>query len=91
MDRNQKKEASNVATQRFLMNGKTLLRAIRVVLVLALAAATSMLAPDPRPKHFSGVINDFTPITGGTTAYEVHGPWSLTLTMTPAKLISQPS
>jgi hypothetical protein len=79
VDRNQKKEASNVATQRFLMNGKTLLRAVRVVLVLALAAAASMLAQDPRPKHLSGVINDFTPITGGTTAYEVHGPWSLTL------------
>lgn len=61
------------------MNGKTLLRVVRVVLVLALATATSMLAQDPRPEHFSGVINDFTPITGGTTAYEVHGPWSLTL------------
>ncbi|MGB2662833.1 MAG: hypothetical protein WAK48_02440 [Candidatus Acidiferrum sp.] len=61
------------------MNGKTLLRAVRVLLVLALATATSMLAQDPRPEHFSGVINDFTPITGGTTAYEVHGPWSLSL------------
>ncbi len=61
------------------MNRKTLLRAVRVVVVLALATATSMLAQDPWPEHFSGVINDFTPITGGTTAYEVHGPWSLTL------------
>jgi hypothetical protein len=61
------------------MNGKTLLRAVRVVLVLALATATSTLAQDPWPGDFSGVINDFTPITGGTTAYEVHGPWSLTL------------
>jgi hypothetical protein len=61
------------------MNGKTLLRAVLVVLVLALATATSMLAQDPSPEHFSGVINDFTPITGGATAYEVHGPWSLTL------------
>lgn len=61
------------------MNGETLLRAVRVVLVLALATATSMLAQDPRPEHFRGVINDFTPITGGTTAYEVRGPWSLTL------------
>jgi hypothetical protein len=61
------------------MNGKTLFHAVRVVLILALATATSMLAQDPRPDHLSGVINDFTPITGGTTAWEVRGPWSLTL------------
>ncbi len=67
------------------MNGKTLLRTVRVALVLALATATSMLAQGSRPEHFSGVINDFTPITGGTTAYEVRGPWSLTLDHDTAK------
>jgi len=59
------------------MKEKTLLRAVRVLLVLAMATATSMLAQDPRPEHLSGVINDFTPITGGTTAWEVRGPWHL--------------
>jgi hypothetical protein len=31
------------------------------------------------PTHFRGVINDFTPITVGTSPWELHGPWSLTL------------
>jgi hypothetical protein len=61
-----------------LMNGKILLLAVRVLLVFAMATATSMLAQDPRPEHLSGVINDFTPITGGTTTWEVRGPWHLT-------------
>jgi hypothetical protein len=29
--------------------------------------------------HLGGVINDFTPITAGTSPWEVRGPWSLTL------------
>jgi hypothetical protein len=61
------------------MNRNTLLRAVGVALVLALATATSMLAQEPKSEHFRGVINDFTPISGGTAAYEVRGPWSLTL------------
>jgi hypothetical protein len=61
------------------MNRKTLWQGVRVVFVLALATATTMLAQDPRPQQLRGVINDFTPISGGTAAYEVRGPWSLTL------------
>ena len=29
--------------------------------------------------HLEGVINDFTPITAGTSPWELRGPWSLTL------------
>jgi len=29
--------------------------------------------------HLKGVINDFTPITAGTSPWELRGPWSLTL------------
>jgi hypothetical protein len=29
--------------------------------------------------HLRGVINDFTPITAGTSPWELRGPWSLTL------------
>ena len=46
---------------------------------VALAANVGALAQDWTPAHFSGVINDYTPIAGGTTAWEVRGPWSLTL------------
>lgn len=53
--------------------------ALFVVAVLALAAHIGALAQDGTPVHFSGVINDYTPITGGMTAWEVRGPWSLTL------------
>ena len=61
------------------MKRKTLLWAVHVASVLALATATVMLAQDPKPRHLSGIINDYTPITGGTTAWELHGPWSLML------------
>lgn len=53
--------------------------ALCVVAVLALAAGIGALAHDGTPAHFSGVINDYTPISGGTTVWEVRGPWSLTL------------
>jgi len=61
------------------MKRKTFLWVVSVVLVLGMAAATAILAQEPRPDHLSGVINDFAPIAGGTTAWELHGPWSLTL------------
>lgn len=47
--------------------------------VLVLAVAIGTLAQDGTPTRFSGVINDYSPISGGTTAWELHGPWSLTL------------
>jgi hypothetical protein len=59
------------------MKRKTLLWTVRVASVAALATATVMLAQDPKPRHLTGVINDYTPISGGTTAWEVSGPWSL--------------
>jgi hypothetical protein len=60
------------------MRTKALWLALCVV-VLALAARTGALAHYETPAHFNGVINDFTPIAGGTTAWEVRGPWTLTL------------
>ena len=61
------------------MKEKTLLWAVRFVFVLTMAAASVLLAQDTRPEHLRGVINDYAPIAGGTTAWELHGPWSLTL------------
>jgi len=62
-----------------LMKSKTLFLAVCVVAALLLVGVTSASAQERRPVHFSGVINDYAPIAGGTTAWELHGPWSLTL------------
>jgi hypothetical protein len=61
------------------MKEKTLLWAVRVVFVLTMASATVSLAQDTRPEHLRGIINDYAPKTGGTTAWELHGPWGVTL------------
>jgi len=57
----------------------TLWWAVSGVAVLVLAVAIGALAEPQTPRHFGGVINDYTPISGGTTAYEVRGPWNLNL------------
>jgi hypothetical protein len=49
------------------------------VAVLVLAVAVGALAESRTPRHIGGVINDYTPISGGATAWEVRGPWSLNL------------
>jgi hypothetical protein len=61
------------------MRSKALWWAVCVAAVLVLAAGIGALAQAPSPSYFSGLINDYTPIAGGTTAWEVRGPWSLTL------------
>ena len=53
--------------------------AVTGVAVLVLAVTIGALAQPRTPTHFGGVINDYTPISGGTTAYEVRGPWNLNL------------
>jgi hypothetical protein len=61
------------------MNTKTLWWAVRGVAFLVLAVGIAALAEPGTPRHFGGVINDYTPISGGTTAWEVRGPWNLNL------------
>jgi hypothetical protein len=61
------------------MRSKGLWWALCVATLLALAVNIGVLAHDETPSHFRGLINDYTPISGGTTAWEVRGPWSLTL------------
>jgi len=61
------------------MKNRTLWWAVSISAVLVLALAIGVLAQDRTPTRFSGVINDYSPISGGTTAWELHGPWSLTL------------
>lgn len=61
------------------MRSKALWRALCAAVVLALAGWIGVLAQDRTPVHFRGVINDYSPVSGNTTAWELHGPWSLTL------------
>jgi hypothetical protein len=61
------------------MKTKTFWWAVRGAAVLVLAVAIGALAEPRTPRHLGGVINDYTPISGGMTAWEVRGPWNLNL------------
>jgi hypothetical protein len=62
------------------MMNKTCRGTVRNIMVLTLAAATSVLAQAPAPTQFSGVIEDYTPSTSTPTGpWEMRGPWTLTL------------
>jgi hypothetical protein len=61
------------------MKSKALSLAVRILVVLVLAVGTAALAQAPRHLHFTGVINDYTPLAGGTGPWEVRGPWTMTL------------
>lgn len=61
------------------MKGKLWFWAVGVVGVAALAAGIAAVAEDPMPTCLTGVIHDYSPISGGTTAWEVRGPWTLKL------------
>ena len=64
------------------MKDKALWRAVCIISVVALAAATSALAQNPPPTHLSGLINDFTAQTGSSPTvgpWELHGTWSLNM------------
>lgn len=58
------------------MKSRALLWTVGVVAVLALAATASM-AQFPLPRHFSGLINDYTPESGVGGPWEIRGVWSL--------------
>src|ERR1700722_7769776 len=67
---------------RFHMKSKNFSLAVRVFVVLIFAMGTGALAQAPTPKHFSGILNDFTPatISGKVVGpWEIRGPWSLDL------------
>jgi hypothetical protein len=61
------------------MNSKCFSFAVRIILAAVMAAGTGVMAQDPGPRHLSGVINDYSPVSGNTTAWELHGPWTLTV------------
>ena len=59
------------------MKSKSLLWAIRIIAVLALALPFGALAQSPAPEHLRGIINDYTAATGVSGPWEMHGTWSL--------------
>ena len=63
------------------MKSKTLTSALRALSLLLLVSATCALAQDRKPVHFSGLINDYSPLnsTVKDSPYEMHGQWSMDL------------
>jgi hypothetical protein len=67
------------------MKSKTLASVVRALSLLLLVSATSALAqhggltPEPKPVHFSGLFNDYVPLspTISGSPYEMHGQWSM--------------
>ena len=63
------------------MKSKTLTSAVRVLSLLVLISATCTLAQDRRQLHFSGLINDYSPLNANVkgSPWEMHGQWSMDL------------
>src|SRR5271154_5411954 len=61
------------------MKSKTLTSAVRVLSLLLLVSATCALAQERRPVHFSGLINDYSPLSASVAGspWEMHGQWSM--------------
>jgi hypothetical protein len=60
------------------MKNKT---AVRVLSLFLLVSATCALAQERRPAHFTGLINDYTPLNATIkgSPWEMHGQWSMDL------------
>lgn len=62
------------------MKNKISVCAVQVISVLLLVATPQILAQDPPPSvHLSGLINDYTPVSGVSGPWEMRGEWSLKL------------
>ena len=61
------------------MQTKTLTSVVRVLSFLVLVSGTCALAQDRGPVHFSGLINDYSPLSATVkgSPWEMHGQWSL--------------
>ena len=63
------------------MKNKTLTSAVCMLSLLLLVSATFALAQERRPVHFSGLINDYSPLSTSVkgSPWEMHGQWSMDL------------
>jgi hypothetical protein len=63
------------------MKSKTLTSAVRMASLLLLVSATCAVSEERRPVHFSGLINDYSPLNSTVkgSPWEMHGQWSMDL------------
>ncbi|MGB2629024.1 MAG: hypothetical protein WAK20_19725 [Candidatus Acidiferrum sp.] len=61
------------------MNRRVSGSAVRIIGALALALPFGIVAQGPVPERLSGIVNDYTPATGVSEPWEMHGTWSLKL------------
>jgi len=63
------------------MKSKILTSAVRVLSLFLLVSATCALAQNLTPAHFSGLINDYSPLSASVkgSPWEMHGQWSIDL------------
>lgn len=61
------------------MKSKSLASAVRKISLLLLVSATCALAQERKPVHFSGLINDYSPLSATVkgSPWEMHGQWSM--------------
>jgi hypothetical protein len=61
------------------MKSKTLTSAVRMLSLILLVSATCALAQERRSVHFSGLINDYSPLSATVkgSPWEMHGQWSM--------------
>src|SRR5271154_3720732 len=61
------------------MKSKTQTSAVRVLSLFLLVSATCALAQERRPVHFSGLINDYSPLSTSVkgSPWEMHVQWSM--------------
>ena len=61
------------------MKSKTLTSAVRMLSSILVISTTFVLAQDRRPVHFSGLINDYSPLSATVkgSPWEMHGQWSM--------------
>ena len=63
------------------MKSKILVSAVPVLWLLLLVSAAPGFAQGPKPLHFSGLINDYSPLSATVkgSPWEMHGQWSMDL------------
>jgi hypothetical protein len=63
------------------MKSNTMTSAARVFSLLLLVSGFCALAQSPKPVHFSGLFNDYVPLSASISGspYEMHGQWSMDL------------
>ena len=59
------------------MKSKTLASAVRVLSLLLLVSGTCALAQERRPVHFSGLINDYSPLGPNYQRQPIRNAWSM--------------